>query len=54
MFGGSLVIVEALAHMTPNDTKPMTAIGRTRHSASTWSATKTVLLQGEERNRTKN
>jgi hypothetical protein len=26
MFGGSLVIVEALAHMTPNDTKPMTAI----------------------------
>jgi hypothetical protein len=28
MFGGSLVIVEALAHMTPNDTKPMTAIGR--------------------------
>ena len=28
MFGGSLVIVEALAHMTQNDTDAMTAVGR--------------------------
>ena len=28
MFGGSLVIVEALAHMTQNDTDAMTSVGR--------------------------
>jgi len=30
MFGGSLVIVEAFAHMTQNDTDAMTAVGRFR------------------------
>ena len=51
MFGGSLVIVEAFAHMTQNDTDAMTAVGRQPRLAALKSIHIPVPLSGDNQGR---